>query len=54
MTRIEECFPASIVRAVYDRLQHDKEKSKDNQTVTNVISLSAYRQKIIKEGGVVS
>ncbi|OBZ96738.1 hypothetical protein ADU59_03080 [Pararhizobium polonicum] len=55
MTRIEECFPPDIVRAVYARLTSDTEPAvglrSDGQgiTISNVVSLAAYRLKVIGE-----
>lgn len=52
MTRIEECFPPDIVRAVYQRLNNDESRSAraEQPTAGNVINLSAYRQNIASEG----
>lgn len=52
MTRFEDCFPPDIVRAVHQRLKNDGKQTDraDETSVSNVISLAAYRQKMMREG----
>ncbi|WP_164833189.1 hypothetical protein [Sinorhizobium meliloti] len=52
MTRIEECFPPDIVRAVYDRLKNEAKQTQEPiiRAVSNVVSLTAYRQRVMNEG----
>lgn len=53
MTRIEECFPPNIVQAVYDRLKREAAQSvaiRRDSCDSNVVSLAAYRQKMMQEG----
>lgn len=55
MTRIEHLFEPHIVQAVYTRIERETKEREVMEAVlkaeaTNVISLSAYRQKAMKEG----
>lgn len=53
MTRFEEYFPPDIVRAVYDRIEREEQHAAERRSdggENNVISLLAYRQRLIAEG----
>lgn len=58
MTRIEHLFDPDTVRRVYDRIDRERKeietmRAVSNAPAVNVISLAAYRQKIMGDGGVV-
>lgn len=58
MTRIEHLFDPDTVRRVYARIDRERQeietmRAVSNAAAVNVISLAAYRQKIISDGGVV-
>ncbi|OCJ68634.1 hypothetical protein A6U97_08260 [Agrobacterium tumefaciens] len=58
MTRIEHLFDPDTVQRVYARIDREREeietmRAVSNAAAVNVISLAAYRQKIINDGGLV-
>ena len=58
MTRIEHLFDADTVQRVYARIDRERREIEtmsavSNSAAVNVISLAAYRQKVVEEGGVV-